>query len=118
MVNGSNYALSVGILYDRFETEEHTIIRYSRFLVGVTAVVGVMFVLLVLVRSLWFSVLVYFLLLMFISREMRPVREELIAAQAEGALTKSGRRLSLRNPLTYYIKKKPRKGQRKPKRQR
>ena len=106
------------MLYDRFETDEHTIIRYSRFLPGVALILVVMLVLLVLVQNVIAAIVAYTATLVMISREMRPVRAELVAAQQAGVLTRSGHRLSLRNPLTYYIQKKPARGKRKPKRKR
>ena len=110
----------MGVLYDRLETREHTIIRFSRYLVGLGGVLVVYVLLTLLVRNLLLSLVVSLILVLAISLDMRPVNKELRAAQAAGTLTRSGRRVSVRNPLTYYIKKqaRPRKGKRKGKRKR
>lgn len=102
----------MGLLYDRFETEEHVIIRYSRFVAGVGAIISIMLLLTFWVQNLVISVLVYGLVLITIVRTMRPVRDELIAANKEGRVTRTGSYTSLRNPLTYYIKKGKPKGKR------
>ena len=97
----------MGILVDRSETAEYVIVRYSRFLAGIAGIVAIMMVLLLVVQNLVLSVLVYALLIIAIRREMRPIREELVAANDAGLLIRSGRRLSIRDPLTYHIKKQP-----------
>ena len=108
----------MGLLYDRIETDEHTIVRFSRYVVGLTSVLFTYMVITLIIRNLILSVVVSVLLVFVISRDMRPVKKELVAAQNAGTLTRSGRRTSLRNPLTYYISKGSQKGQRKPKRKR
>ncbi len=106
----------MGLLYDRIETPEHTIIRFSRYLLGLIGI-GIIYVGLVLIiRNVWLSLFLSILLIFVISWDMRAVREELVAAQQAGTVTRSGRRMSLRDPLTYAIAKKPAKRPRKPKR--
>ena len=94
----------MGILVDRSETAEYVIVRYSRFLAGIGGIIAIMMVLLLVVQNLVLSVLVYALMIIAIRREMRPIREELVAANDAGLLIRSGRRLSIRDPLTYHIK--------------
>ena len=108
----------MGLLHDRIETDEHVIIRYTRFLAGVGTVISIMLVLLLVVRNLWLSIVVYGLLILVISHEMRPIRDELVAANKDDRVTRTGQRTSLKNPLTFYIKKDKPKGKRKPKRRR
>lgn len=98
---------SMGVLYDRHETDEHTIIQFSRYLIGLGSVVVVYVILTWVVRIFLLSLSVTLILIVAISYELRPINAELRAAQEVGILTRSGRRMSLRNPLTYYIKKQP-----------
>ena len=102
----------MALLYDRIESDKHTIIRYSRFLAGFGAVVGIVLVLLFVLKSPSLSLIAYVLLFVVITLDMRPARRELIAASRAGLVTRSGSRLSIREPLTYYIEKPatPRRG--------
>lgn len=106
----------MGLLYDRIDTPEHTVIRFSRYLAGLLAIGVVYLGLVLIVRNVWLSLLLSILLIFVISWDMRGVRDELVSAQHAGTLTRSGRRTSFRNPLTYYIAKKPAKRRRKRKR--
>jgi predicted PurR-regulated permease PerM len=114
----------MGILYDRHETDEHTIIRFSRYLGAMFVVVSAYLSLAVFVGNVYLALFVTLILVFVMSRDMRSIRSELIAANEEGKLVRSGRRISLRNPLTYYIAKRapnakrPQKGKRPPQKKR
>lgn len=107
---------SVGILYERTENDHETVIRFSRYLPALVLIAATYLTLVILVRNVWLAVFASLLVVFIMSRDMRTVRQELMAAQREGRLTRSGRRMSFRSPLTYVITKKrtkrPRKGKR------
>ena len=106
----------MGILYERIENDSETVIRFSRYLPALVLIGVTYLTLVVLVRNVWLAVFASLLVVFIMSRDMRSVRHELMAAQREGRLTRSGRRMSIRNPLTYVISnrrtKRPRKGKR------
>jgi len=108
----------MSMLYDRVESEDQIVIRFTRYLHALLAIGAAYVVLVLLVRNVWLSLLVSLGLVFIISRDMGSVRKELVAAQQAGVLTKSGRRMSFRNPLTYVIRKRPAKKPRKGKRSR
>ena len=102
----------MGILYDRHETDDHTIIRFPRYLGAMFVVIATYMALTAFVRNVYIAIFVTLIVIFVLAKDMRPLRAELIKANKSGTLTRSGSRMSVRNPLTYYIAKREPKGQR------
>ncbi len=95
----------MGFLYEREETDSHTVIRYTRYLPAFA-------LLLAAYAFMWFAfqsaigVTVVAAAAMFIViRDQRTVRRLLIEARKEGKVTRSGRAWSISKPLTFTIDK-------------
>lgn len=95
----------MGFLYEREDTDTHTVIRYTRYVPGFLILIVAYTVVWAFFRSPVGVAVVAAFGMIVIFRDQRAVRTLLLPAHKEGRVVRSGRSLSLRNPLTFTIEK-------------
>jgi len=93
----------MGLTYEVEETAEKIVIRYSRLLIVYTIALLILVALYYFTRSdlvIGVALLIFAGILAF---DQRKIQKLIVRAQDSDALSVSGNRLSLRNPLTLSI---------------
>jgi hypothetical protein len=95
----------MGFLYEQEETDTHTVIRYTRYVPGFVILIVAYMLVWFLFQSPAGVAIVAGLGMFVIFRDQRAVRRMLLPAHKEGRVIRSGRSLSMGNPLTFTIEK-------------
>jgi len=102
----------MGFLYEREETDSHTVIRYTRYLPGFALLLAAYAIMWLAFRSSIGVTVVAAAGMFIVIRDQRTVRRLLIEARKEGRVTRSGRAWSISKPLTFTIDKATQRGAR------
>lgn len=95
----------MGFLYQREETDSHTVIRYTRYLPGFALLLAAYAFMWLAFRSSIGVTIVAAAAMFIVIRDQRTVRRMLIEARKDGRVTRSGKVWSISKPLTFTIDK-------------